>query len=144
MHLLYTARNTLCANVWLLRTNPKGIKRWAPFVGLSRMQGLALNRFESNNHIWLILEYCVGGDLRSLLRQDTRLPEASIHDFGRDLVIGLQYLHSASIIHCDLKPSNVLLDENGRVKLASFGLARHLAEVNSTSLHQLPPVRGPL
>ena len=43
-------------------------------------------RYETSNHLWLILEYCVGGDLMSLLRQDMRLPEASIHDLARDLV----------------------------------------------------------
>jgi serine/threonine protein kinase len=48
------------------------------------------NRYETTNHLWLILEYCVGGDLMSLLRQDVRLPESSIHDFGRDMVVALQ------------------------------------------------------
>lgn len=47
-------------------------------------------RYETTNHLWLILEYCVGGDLMSLLRQDVRLPESSVHDFGRDLVVALQ------------------------------------------------------
>ncbi len=77
----------------------------------------------------------------SLLRQDMRLPESSIHDFGRDLVISIQYLHSNAIIYCDLKPSNILLDENGRIKLGGFGLSRRLSDINKTSLQQLPPVR---
>lgn len=101
---------------------------------------IACNRYETSNHLWLILEYCVGGDLMSLLRQDMRLPESSIHDFGRDLVISIQYLHSNAIIYCDLKPSNILLDENGRIKLGGFGLSRRLADINKTSLQQLPPV----
>jgi hypothetical protein len=60
-------------------------------------------RYETTNHLWLILEYCVGGDLMSLLRQDVRLPESSVHDFARDMVVALQYLHSNSIIYCDIK-----------------------------------------
>lgn len=100
-----------------------------------------LYRYETSNHLWLILEYCVGGDLMSLLRQDMLLPESSIHDFGRDLVISIQYLHSNAIIYCDLKPSNILLDENGRIKLGGFGLSRRLSDINKTSLQQLPPVR---
>ena len=99
-----------------------------------------VTRYETSNHLWLILEYCVGGDLMSLLRQDMRLPESSIHDFGRDLVISIQYLHSNAIIYCDLKPSNILLDENGRIKLGGFGLSRRLSDINKTSLQQLPPV----
>ena len=101
-----------------------------------------LHRYETSNHLWLILEYCVGGDLMSLLRQDMLLPESSIHDFGRDLVISIQYLHSNAIIYCDLKPSNILLDENGRIKLGGFGLSRRLSDINKTSLQQLPPVRA--
>lgn len=77
----------------------------------------------------------------SLLRQDMRLPESSIHDFGRDLVISIQYLHSNAIIYCDLKPSNILLDENGRIKLGGFGLSRRLSDINKISVQQLPPVR---
>ena len=60
-------------------------------------------RYETTNHLWLILEYCVGGDLMSLLRQDVRLPESSVHDFGRDMVVALQYLHAHNIIYCDIK-----------------------------------------
>lgn len=83
----------------------------------------------------------MGGDLISLLRQDMRLPESSIHDFGRDLVIALQYLHHNAIVYCDLKPSNVLLDENGRIKLGGFGLSRKLSDINKTPCTSLPSVR---
>ena len=88
-------------------------------------------RYETTKHLWLVLEYCVGGDLVSLLRADIRLPEASIHDFGRDMANALQFLHSRGTIYCDLKPSNILLDENGRIKLSGFGLSRRISEINS-------------
>ena len=87
------------------------------------------NRYETTNHLWLILEYCVGGDLMSLLRQDGRLPEASVHDIARDLATALQYLHSNCILNCDLKPSNILLNENGRIKLGGFGLSQRLSSI---------------
>lgn len=97
-------------------------------------------RYETTNHLWLILEYCVGGDLMSLLRQDVRLPENSIHDFARDMVMALQFLHTNSIIYCDIKPSNILLDENGRLKLGGFGLSRRLSDINKNPVTNLPPV----
>ncbi|CAM6127262.1 unnamed protein product [Calypogeia fissa] len=97
--------------------------------------------YETSAHLWLVLEYCVGGDLLTLLRQDARLPEESIHDFARDLVQALQFLHSKGVIYCDLKPSNVLLDENGRLKLCDFGLARRLGDIAKSSVQQLPQAK---
>ncbi|KAG6757057.1 hypothetical protein POTOM_037358 [Populus tomentosa] len=88
--------------------------------------------YETPSHLWLVLEYCVGGDLMTLLRQDSQLPEDSIHDLARDLVRALQFLHSKGIIYCDLKPSNILLDENGHTKLCDFGLARKLSDISKT------------
>lgn len=76
------------------------------------------------------------GDLMSLTKQDVKLPESSIHDFARDLVVALQYLHSHSIIYCDLKPSNILLDENGRIKLGGFGLSRRLQDIAKEAVPQ--------
>ncbi len=85
--------------------------------------------YETQNHLWLILEYCVGGDLLALLRQDEALPPKSVAAFGRDLAVALRVLHRGGTLHCDLKPSNVLVDENGRLKLCGFGLARKTADV---------------
>uniref|UniRef100_A0A9I9CPF1 Protein kinase domain-containing protein n=1 Tax=Cucumis melo TaxID=3656 RepID=A0A9I9CPF1_CUCME len=93
----------------------------------------AFVRYETSAHLWLVLEYCVGGDLMSILRQDGKLPEDSIHDLASDLVRALQYLHSKGIIYCDLKPSNILLDENGHIKLCDFELARKLSEISRTN-----------
>eukprot|EP00898_Chlorokybus_atmophyticus_P000048 jgi/Chlat1/1043/Chrsp110S01535 len=84
--------------------------------------------YETSNHLWLILEYCVGGDLLSLLKQDVKLPETSVYEFASDLVTALQYIHAQGIIYADLKPSNILLDENGCLKLCDFGLARRVLD----------------
>lgn len=70
----------------------------------------------------------MGGDLRSLLRTDRQLPEATILRFARDLAAALQYLHSRGTLHCDLAPANLLLDENGRVKLGGFSLSRRVGD----------------
>ena len=51
--------------------------------------------------------------------------------FAKNLVCGLQYLHSCGIIYCDLKPSNVLLNEYGDVKLSDFGMARKIVDMIS-------------
>ncbi|OEL26495.1 Serine/threonine-protein kinase RUNKEL [Dichanthelium oligosanthes] len=99
--------------------------------------------YETSAHFWLVLEYCVGGDLKGLLEQDKKLPENSIHDLAYDLVKALQFLHSQGIIYCDLKPSNILLDEFGCMKLCDFGLARRLKDIETTNPGDVPqPMKG--
>ncbi|KAL8150893.1 hypothetical protein V2J09_020701 [Rumex salicifolius] len=89
--------------------------------------------YETSAHLWLVLEYCVGGELFSLLKQDIKLPEDSIHEFAYGLATALQFLHSKGIVYSDLKPSNILLDENGEIKLCHFGLAKQLSDLSKTS-----------
>uniref|UniRef100_A0A7S3K321 Protein kinase domain-containing protein n=1 Tax=Aureoumbra lagunensis TaxID=44058 RepID=A0A7S3K321_9STRA len=96
--------------------------------------------YETRNNLWLILEYCSGGDLKSLLRSDGQLPLRSVKLFGGDLLAGLQYLHYSGILYCDLKPSNILIDEYGVLKLAGFGLARKIP--NSENRSRAPRNRG--
>ncbi|KAL0489389.1 hypothetical protein AKO1_010686 [Acrasis kona] len=84
--------------------------------------------YETNNHYWIIIEFCSGGDLMNLLTQDQALPEDTVHLFSMDLVQGLQYIHSRGVIYCDLKPSNVLIDGCGVLKLSDFGLAQFIRD----------------
>ncbi|EEY57356.1 serine/threonine protein kinase [Phytophthora infestans T30-4] len=95
--------------------------------------------YESSNHIWLILEYCMGGDLLNLITQDKHLPESAVQSFGLELVAGLHYLHSNSILYCDLKPANILIDEFGSLKLSDFGLARRIPGSDATPARPLAP-----
>ncbi|CAM9753050.1 unnamed protein product, partial [Choristocarpus tenellus] len=79
--------------------------------------------YETRNNVWLILEYCTGGDLLTLIKQDKREPESSVRLFGVDMLAGLQQTHACGFLHRDLKPSNILVDEYGILKLSGFGLA---------------------
>lgn len=60
------------------------------------------------------------------------MPEAQVKFFGIELIEALQYLHSNSIIFGDLKPSNVLLNEYGQLKLSDFGNSRKLSDLLPT------------
>jgi serine/threonine-protein kinase ULK4 len=79
--------------------------------------------YETRSSLWLILEYCTGGDLDKILRSDGHLPETSVRIFGLDMLTGLKYLHSVGFIHNDLRPKNFLIDEYGILKLADFKYA---------------------
>ena len=72
---------------------------------------------------YYIMEYVRGGSLADRLRDRPMSVEEAVPLF-REVAEALVYLHSKAILHCDLKPSNVLLDDRGQVRLADFGQAR--------------------
>lgn len=80
--------------------------------------------YETRNNLWLILEYCTGADLESLLKQDHHLPETSVRSFSLDILTGLKHMHSLGLLHCDIRPRNVLINEFGILKISDFKLAR--------------------
>ncbi|CAL0306035.1 unnamed protein product [Lupinus luteus] len=79
--------------------------------------------------IYIVLEYCKGGDLSLYIQRHGRVPEATAKHFMQQLAMGLQVLRSNNLIHRDLKPQNLLLsrnDESSVLKIADFGFARSL------------------
>lgn len=78
---------------------------------------------ESPRHLYIILEYAAHGELFDFLVDKGNLSvELAIHLF-RQIIYGLEFLHSHSICHRDIKPENILLDEHNNVKIADFGFA---------------------
>ncbi|GFO05468.1 serine/threonine-protein kinase ulk4 [Plakobranchus ocellatus] len=80
--------------------------------------------YETSNHLWLVVELCNGGSLETLIAQDCHLPESALRPFGIQLVVGLHYIHSLSILFHNLRPSKILLDTSGVLKYADFGLSK--------------------
>ncbi|CAG9463003.1 unnamed protein product [Pedinophyceae sp. YPF-701] len=81
------------------------------------------------DRIFLVLEYCPGGDLSDLIRRHGRLSEAQARRFMHQLGAGLKALRTHNLIHRDLKPQNLLLTTQGddaEIKIADFGFARDL------------------
>jgi serine/threonine-protein kinase len=77
---------------------------------------------------YLVLEYLGGGSLRDMLDRDVRLTQAQAARLGVEAAQGLAYAHARGLVHRDVKPANLLFDEEGRVRIADFGVARALAE----------------
>ncbi|KAL2502960.1 Protein kinase superfamily protein [Forsythia ovata] len=85
---------------------------------------------EEPDKLYIILEYCKGGDLSMYIQQHVgRIPEVTAKHFMQQLAAGLKVLRENNLIHRDLKPQNLLLstdDENSVLKIADFGFARSL------------------
>nr|AML78829.1 putative LOV domain-containing protein [Ajuga reptans] len=81
--------------------------------------------FQTKTHICLITDYCPGGELFLLLeRQPTKvLKEDAVRFYAAEVIVALEYLHCQGIIYRDLKPENVLLQNNGHVALTDFDLS---------------------
>ncbi|KAM7144769.1 serine/threonine-protein kinase ULK1 isoform 7-T7 [Macrochelys suwanniensis] len=90
---------------------------------------------ELANSVYLVMEYCNGGDLADYLHTMRTLSEDTIRLFLQQIAGAMKMLHSKGIIHRDLKPQNILLSYAGgkksnpnniRIKIADFGFARYL------------------
>eukprot|EP00814_Leptocylindrus_danicus_P006247 CAMPEP_0116009484 /NCGR_PEP_ID=MMETSP0321-20121206/3459_1 /TAXON_ID=163516 /ORGANISM="Leptocylindrus danicus var. danicus, Strain B650" /LENGTH=865 /DNA_ID=CAMNT_0003478453 /DNA_START=29 /DNA_END=2627 /DNA_ORIENTATION=+ len=81
-----------------------------------------LRLYEVIDDLYLVLEYMKRGDLYST----NALGDNRIWSIARQILRGLSYLHRNSIVHGDIKPQNLLLGEDGRVKIADFGISKML------------------
>lgn len=80
--------------------------------------------FQDVRYLYLVIEYCPGGELLGLIRKAGKLLESSAQFYGATILLALEELHSRDILYRDLKPENVLLDRDGYAKLSDFGLAK--------------------
>jgi serine/threonine-protein kinase len=81
---------------------------------------------------YLVTEYLGGGSLRSMLDQSGLLSQSQTLVVGLQTARALAHAHLRGLVHRDVKPGNLLFDEEGRLRLADFGLARALAEASWT------------
>ncbi|KAL4449811.1 hypothetical protein ABPG74_008184 [Tetrahymena malaccensis] len=79
--------------------------------------------YKCQEHFYLILEFCDGGDLQQYVKKNGPLPEKKAIGFLLQILAGFRVLHQNSIIHRDLKPANILMSGNF-LKIADFGAAR--------------------
>jgi serine/threonine protein kinase len=71
-----------------------------------------------------VIELCAGGDLLNYVRKRRKLKEDVAKHIFRQIIEGLGYCHSKSIVHRDIKLDNILLDSEGEVKICDFGVSK--------------------
>ncbi|KAK6204796.1 kinase-like domain-containing protein [Scheffersomyces amazonensis] len=78
--------------------------------------------FLNDTKLWIIMDYCAGGSLRTLLKAGV-FEERYVGIILRELLLGLSSVHKMGVIHRDLKAANVLITKEGKVQLCDFGVA---------------------
>jgi serine/threonine-protein kinase len=79
------------------------------------------------------MEYVPGGDLKGLIDRKGKLPGPELARLGDEICAGLAHAHKRGVIHRDIKPHNILLDEHGHAKVTDFGIARVLDEATQAT-----------
>ena len=105
---------------------------------------LMLHSFETSQEFCVVTELAQG-ELFEILERDTCLGEGEVQNIAKQLVQALHYLHSNRILHRDMKPQNILISSQGRVKLCDFGFARAMSKetVMVTSIKGTPLYMAP-
>lgn len=89
--------------------------------------------FQNAENLFLLLDYCPGGDLSYYLAQERRFSENKARVYICELVLAIEELHRHHIIYRDLKPGNIVLSSDGHIMLTDFGLAKEGVRDNSTA-----------
>ena len=101
---------------------------------------------EDDGNFYIVMEYIEGKNLKQLIKRRTKLSLPEVIDIMKQLTDGIASAHDSFIIHRDIKPQNMLILDNGLVKITDFGIAvalnsTQLTQTNSVmgSVHYLPP-----
>ncbi|XP_053215634.1 serine/threonine-protein kinase greatwall isoform X1 [Podarcis raffonei] len=101
---------------------------------------------QSANNVYLVMEYLIGGDVKSLLHIYGYFDEEMAVKYISEVALALDYLHRHGIIHRDLKPDNMLISNEGHIKLTDFGLSRVTLnrELNMMDILTTPSMSKPM
>ena len=80
--------------------------------------------FQEDDYLFLVMEFCQGGDFMNLLIKKDILTEKEAKFYIAELILAVDSIHKLNCIHRDIKPDNILIDKNGHIKLSDFGLAK--------------------
>ncbi|MBV99045.1 Serine/threonine-protein kinase 32C, partial [Eschrichtius robustus] len=109
------------------------------------MGGLVRYSFQDEEDMFMVVDLLPGGDLRYHLQQNVQFSEDTVRLYVCEMALALDYLRSQHIIHRDVKPDNILLDERGHAHLTDFNIATIIKDgERATALAGTKPYMGML
>jgi len=103
-----------------------------------------ITSFSDDDSLYMLLDYCPGGEVFSYLRKAKRFDENTSRFYAAEIVLILEFLHEREgVAYRDLKPENLLLDADGHIKLVDFGFAKRLGNRETYTLCGTPEYLAP-
>ena len=87
-------------------------------------------RIERSHFLYIFTQWVPGGSIESLLERFGALTQSMVMNYTVQILRGLEYLHDENVVHRDIKSANILVDENGVIKLSDFGTCKRLQEID--------------
>jgi serine/threonine-protein kinase len=156
MAVTYRARDLLLNRVVAIKLMREQFTSDPKFIERFRNEAQAAARL-SHEHIasvydtgsangthYIVMEFVEGTDLKQRLRRDGPLPVLTTLEIGQQIAAALEAAHGGGLVHRDIKPHNILLNREGKVKVTDFGIAKVVSDSEDTgvimgSVHYLSP-----
>eukprot|EP01135_Chromosphaera_perkinsii_P011453 Nk52_evm29s2402 gene=Nk52_evmTU29s2402 len=102
--------------------------------------------FQDQKNLYMIMDFCIGGDMMNLLIRYGTFPEYAARFYIAECICGLEHIHQMGFLHRDLKPDNILITATGHIKLCDFGLCKKVSTLTAAQQaspyfdHQVPDI----